>query len=344
MTTPNRQQIIERAKQLWHSDRAKRGDPSYDIEPELSELREEGFISAAQSELMMDENKAAIEEYFADEDQLSAEPFAIDLDEAMKTGIAVTGTSASGKTNLGFVIADLLMKHGVIVFVVDPSQAWMRNSNVPNVVTVRWNSSVTWKEQSTILDVSRLTVLQQKEFVEKFCKTMFNARVDSNYRPQTFIFFEEAHLFFPEGSMRSKKYQEALRIVTVGRNYNIRFGLITQWCALIDKTVLKFPRQKWFGYTDEKNDKKYLRNFIGKRVDKLESLKVGEFVHDYGKTTKKVQVPLFKSDSTPKPLPMYFAKKPKTRKEPSSLDSFATLTQIASLLLFVALIVSLAWR
>lgn len=94
--------------------------------------------------------------------------------------------------------------------------------------------------------------------------------------------------------MRSKKYQEALWIVTTGRNFRIRFGLITQWCALIDKTVIKFPRQRYFGYSDEKNDKEYLRNFIGDWVNELESLNVGEFVYDYGKTTRKVQVPRFR--------------------------------------------------
>jgi len=34
------------------------------------------------------------------------------------------------------------------------------------------------------------------------------------------------------------------------------------------------------------------------RVDELEALQVGEFIYDYGRTTRKVQVPLFKLVTT----------------------------------------------
>ena len=303
MTTPKREDIIERAFAIHH----KRNHNVSSINPEVSELKESGAYQRAKCELMRSEDNEYVSHIEREARRLklidekveteNPQSFTIDLDEVMKTGIAITGTSHSGKSNLGFVVADMLMKNGVTVFVVDPSQTWMQNSSIPNVVSVMWNRQITWQDgtaaQSTVFDVSRLTVLQQKWFVEKFCKTIFEHRVRLTYRPATFIFFEEAHLFFPEGSMRSKGYQEALRIITVGRNFRIRFGLVTQWSALIDKTVLKFPRQKWFGYTDEKNDKEYLRNFIGKRVDELETLGVGQFIYDYGKTTEKVQVPLF---------------------------------------------------
>lgn len=177
---------------------------------------------------------------------------------------------------------------------------------MPNVFQITYPMTITYKDGtvacSAVFDISRLTILRQKEFVENFCKSLFELRVNSSYRPKTFVWFEEAHLFFPEGSMRSKKYQEALRIITTGRNFNIRFGLITQWCALIDKTVIKFPRQKFFGYTDEKNDKEYIRNFIGKRVDELETLEVGQFLYDFGKNTKKIKTPLFQLESKPEIL------------------------------------------
>jgi len=295
MATPKKEAIVQRATELWHNDRAKNGDPSFDIEPELEELKESGWLSVAQSELMRSQG-TEYEQYIAEEkDQYSeTKEFEIDIAEALNSGIFISGTSASGKSNLGFIVSDMLMRKGVTVYAIDPSQAWQRSS-IPNRIMIPKPMKVEWRDPcSTVFDISRLNVLQQKIFVEGFCRTIFNARANSEYRPKTFIFFEEAHLYFPEGCMRAKSYQEALRIVTVGRNFNVRFGLITQWCALIDKVVLRFPRQKWFGYTDEKNDVQYLQNFVGDKANELETLEVGEFLYDYGKVTKKVKVPLFK--------------------------------------------------
>lgn len=311
MTTPTKNEIIDKAFEM-------NANRNYRINlntPTENELKESGIYEEAKNELMRNpsnEYLAYVEkeamslgyrltkEKNEHSKQIVSDPFSIDLEEAMRTGLFISGTSHSGKSNLAFVIADILMSHGVIVYLIDPSQAWSRYSSVPHVLRVSYPSTITYKDGhvscSTIFDISRLTILQQKEVVEKFCKSLFETRVNSDYRPQTFIWFEEAHLFFPEGSMRSKRYQEALRIITTGRNFNIRFGLITQWCALIDKTVIKFPRQKYLGYSDEKNDKEYLRNFIGKRVDELETLEVGQFIYDFGKNTTKIQVPLFRCE------------------------------------------------
>ncbi len=308
MVTPTKSEIIDKA----FSIHAKRNHNITAITPTEQELKETGEFEEARAELMRTDHRyrTYIEQEARSlgmlDDKIEKKEraaFTVDLEEAMKTGIFISGTSQSGKSNLAFVVADMLMSKYVIVFVIDPSQVW-KKSSVPNMVEVSYGKDVNFKDgnalngkpfrNGTVFDTSRLTVLQQKEFVEALCKNIFERRVNSKIRPQTFLFFEEAHLFFPEGSMRSKRYQEALRIITVGANFNIRFGLITQWCALIDKTVIKFPRQRFFGYSDEKNDKEYLRNFIGDTVDELETLEVGEFIYDYGKITKRVQTPLFR--------------------------------------------------
>ena len=341
MTTPRKSEIEKHATELYVQECYRSGHPELaETLPTRSELSESGFIQEARSQLMRNRYRSEIEnrDYLED-----INGFQCDLEEAMRTGLFISGTSHSGKTNLGFILADRLMKEGVIVYVADPSQAW-KNSSIPNLLTVKWNSQIKWNDgtpkQSTVFDISRLTVLQQKMFVERFCKTLFNARVNSNYRPKTFLMLEEAHLYFPEGCMRAKAYQEALRIVTVGRNFNIRFGLITQWCALIDKTVIKFPRQKYFGYTDEKNDKQYLRNFIGKHVDELENLEVGEFIYDYGKTTKKIQTPLFKSEVKPRLLATQTLEKTKPRPKPmeKQLEAVSSLFAFLSIAVFLLML------
>jgi len=230
--------------------------------------------------------------------------FPFDISEALKSGTFTSGTSQSGKTNLNFWLANELMKNGVIVYVFDPSQAWVKKSSIPRCITLKNPLPLTCDlvNDSTIYDISRLHVDEQCEFVEKFCKTLFEARVDSEHRPKTYLMFEEAHLYFPEGCMRAKAYREALRVVTVGANFNIRFGLITQWASMVDKKIVKFPKQKYLGYSDEKNDKEYLRSFIGDRVEELETLKTGEFLYDYGKTTKRIQTPLFRASCTPQQI------------------------------------------
>jgi hypothetical protein len=41
------------------------------------------------------------------------------------------------------------------------------------------------------------------------------------------------------------------------------------------------------------NDELCLQNFMGKRVDELETLKVGKFLYDVGNRTRRIKVPLF---------------------------------------------------
>ena len=63
VTTPTREAIITKARELWHEDRSKHGDPSYYINPTLQELRECGFLSLAKSELMRGCARAEAEEW-----------------------------------------------------------------------------------------------------------------------------------------------------------------------------------------------------------------------------------------------------------------------------------------
>lgn len=209
MTMPNRNEIIERAFGKYHKENIH----TKGINPTISELKENGDFEEARRELMRGdteclrylEKEAASLGYVLErqratdlERQVVPDPFTIDLNEILDTGLFISGTSNSGKSNLAFVIADMLMMKGVIVYAIDPSQAWKRSS-VPNRKAVHYpkKGKIDIKIPfNTVFDISRLTVLQQKEFVEKFCKAIFESRVDSSYRPQTFIFFEEAHFSF----------------------------------------------------------------------------------------------------------------------------------------------------
>jgi len=56
MVTPTKAEIIKYALEKWHMDQARMGNPAFDIEPELSELKEDGYLSLAQLELMRNPN------------------------------------------------------------------------------------------------------------------------------------------------------------------------------------------------------------------------------------------------------------------------------------------------
>jgi len=56
MVTPTKAEIVKLATESWHKDQLRKGNPAFDIEPELSELREGGYLSYAQSELMRNPN------------------------------------------------------------------------------------------------------------------------------------------------------------------------------------------------------------------------------------------------------------------------------------------------
>ncbi len=244
-------------------------------------------------------------------------------DEAMKTGTLTSGTSNSGKTITNFWFAYLLMRlsewkdrderiwrNGVIVYVLDPSQAWMRKSSVPNVMRIDYPEkgleNITYRDGhpsvSTVFDISRLSFPQRVEFANKFCKSLLDTRKNSDYDPPTFVFFEEGQLYFYQGSMRSMKKQSyAVELITVGGNYNLRYGVITQFPSMIDKLLVKMCKQRYFGWTSEPNDIGYIEDIVGKKMaQELPKLHVGEFVYSYpvrNGCTKVVKIPMFHKES-----------------------------------------------
>ena len=293
--TPTKEQILERANEQYHKDNAH-----ICTNPEESELRESGYLFSAQAELMLSEKRKNSQWLDLDKTQTldketqETESLMFDVNEAMASGIFISGTSGSGKTNLAFHFAKKLMQHGVVVFTLDPSQAW-QNSSIPTNLTIpqpTQPTQINWKAESTIFDISTLYVKDQRKFTEQFCQAIFTAATNG-FNPKIFIFFEDAQLYIPNHGLRANVFQEVMRLITCGRNYNIRFGLITQFASMVDKTAIKMCKQRYFGWTNEKNDLAYLKNFLGNRASELETLATGQFLYDYGNTTKRMQTQKF---------------------------------------------------
>jgi hypothetical protein len=303
MTTPTKAEIIEEATRLYFEDCFKRGCQS-PITPEIAELRESGFLSIAQSLLMQNHTRHTAEQWqdYAEQTekpQVEKQGIPFDLAEAKDTGVFTCGTSQSGKTTLNKHIAQKLISQGIAVYVLDVSRAWMQEAPISNVTTVPHggNSINVQPNRSTILDLSELSFEERFRFVNAFTAMLYQWHKSWGYKraPYEFIFYEESQTYVANGCFRSyKKYAPLIDLITVGANFNLRFGLITQFPAMVDKAPVKISQQRYFGWTTEKNDLDYICKFIGKDwIPEIKALRKGEFLYQCRNEIVKFQCKKF---------------------------------------------------
>jgi DNA helicase HerA-like ATPase len=129
--------------------------------------------------------------------------------------------------------------------------------------------------------------LQQREFVERFNRALFERQIRSTQDQWYFCIYEEAHQYFPQGCLRAKAFQYSVRLLTQGRNFRISMALITQFSSMVDKDAMKFMNQRFFGASNEPNDISYLKGFLNKHAQELKTLDSGEFLYfNKGKISK----------------------------------------------------------
>jgi len=276
MTTPTRTEIEQYARAQWHQDRVRRGDPSFNIEPEIEELREGGFLSAAQSALMRNpESKNA--EWLDSSKDVETLAFQFDTKEGMATTTFISGSRGVGKSDVAMKISDQLMKEGVLVIVFDCSGDWVKRSGIRRYLKVDPLSDLAIPDQNVIVDTSMLTPMQQQNCAERFCKKLFEHQLHST-RPY-YLMFEEAQIFFPLNSLRSLRTQNTMRILTTGRNFNVSLCAISQFAATIDKELVKHAGQIFLGYASELNTIAYWKGILGKKAEDLKTLQNGQFIY-----------------------------------------------------------------
>ena len=220
-----------------------------------------------------------------------------DITEAKDTGFYISGTTQSGKTELAKNLVKKLTDDGNNCYVLDISKAWPKKCSIDNVVEVP--SNVTDIDipanQSAVIDLSGVNYVTRIKYVIAFCKTLYNWHVSKGFKrsPQEFVIFEEAHTYFPNGCFRSpKQFSPCIDLVTVGANFNLRFGVITQFPASLDKSVVKVCQQRYFGWSTEMNDLNYIKAFVGKEYtmpnlkgktnnDSVFNLQKGQFSINY---------------------------------------------------------------
>jgi hypothetical protein len=250
------------------------------------ELKESGYWFSATHELMRRPYKE-FEPLPKDKD-VSINDFEIDLDEALKSGVFMSGGKGQAKTNLGMTIADQLLKNDITVKVFDISQAW-KNFSIPKIVEIEENLSIDVNlYDSVVFDLSRLLPKDVKAFVSKVLAVEWKLQteVPENERRQMVDVFEEVQMLVPQGYLRSEEAQYVLRLMTTGRNFKLGYIAIAQRPALTDTSVFELSFQRYFSRMDGENDLKKVANYIGDKAKQLENLRLGEFIYDKGNETK----------------------------------------------------------
>ena len=304
MTTPNKQQIIERATELFFQHEYKNGNRT-SINPTESELRESGFISVAVSELMRSES-FEYKAYLAEErtqcktcldHNISEGRLPIDLEECKRSNILISGTNQTGKSLTAMSIADRLMREGWQIIAFDTCGHWKRKSSIPHVQVIKSmdDKFVLNDGESVIFDVALLKLRNQKEYVENFLENLWLYRVVTLPKQWCMLVFEEFQLC--ARNLRGDLSQNLLRIMSVGANYKVRSLGITPDLSLIDTAFIRLAQQRYhFRLGNEPNAKRRFRAYYGSdwcRVAK--ELDVGFCIYVNNDKVEVWRIPLFEA-------------------------------------------------
>ena len=226
----------------------------------------------------------------------------------------ISGGRRSGKTNLGILLVDQLLKNEVQVKVIDSSRQWLKRSSIPFYVKVAsarassyglfviWDLPNVW---NCIYDCSRLTTSELREFVQGMMQNDFQEAVvldEQSVKVKACYVLEECQNLIPNSALRSYSFQEISRFVTQGRNFGLSYIALTQRLASVDSNLVEISGLKYFGKTEGDNNRRKAKAWLPKEyLNKAKDLKTGEFLHQYGSKITLEKVPLFQSREKPKP-------------------------------------------
>lgn len=338
MTMPTKEAVYAESLRLWKNDLYKRGyDELGQNNPTEQELKESGVWSAAISQLMRDTPKTECAEWKSYNENLeNFSDLKLDVQEALASGIYTCGTRNTGKSDLNMIIADIMRNNDVTVLVFDPSCDWLKRSGIQKYLTVQPFTPIAIPTESMIYDLSLLTSPEQKSYVERFNRTLFEHQI-SNGEQWYFCIYEEAHQYFPQGCLRARAFQYSVRLLTQGRNFRISMALITQFSSMLDKDTLKFMQQRFFGASNEPNDLRYLHGFLGKDAEQLKTLDNGSFLYFNKGKISKVGIEPYESEvcKTQIQIPEVRPIQPTKPKQETNIVTFLRLGMIV---LFIALL------
>jgi hypothetical protein len=300
---PTKEKVLERAKELFYQQAYRSGMEKVNS-PEDSELVEGGFYNVALSELMTSTERK--NEQWLNID--FPENFSVDVDLLFDSGGLILGSKHTGKSDLGFMIADKCTEKDAVVVVFDPSLDWIARSSIKQYLKVEPYAVLEVPKKSIVYDISLCSPQEQQKILENFSKKLFEYQAQAQERKQYLLILEEAHTYFPQGCIRSKSLMNAIKLISVGRNIQIATLLLSQFSSVLDKYLIKHnTSQIWLGYSREPNDLKYLRQIIGDNVSELPKLNDGEFLYLTRSGIQKIAIEPYNS-ATPKT--QFFSKIP----------------------------------
>jgi len=224
----------------------------------------------------------------------------------------IAGGRKSGKTNLGILLVDQLLRNDVQIKVIDSSRQWLKRSSVPYYLKVAsarassyglfsiWDLPNVW---NCIYDCSRLTTAQMREFVSGMMQNDFQEAVildEQGVQIRACYVLEECQNLIPNSALRGYSFQEISRFVTQGRNFGLSYIALTQRLASVDSNLVEISGLKYFGKTEGDNNRRKAKAWLPKEyLNKARDLRTGEFLHQYGSKITLEKVPLFQSLTKP---------------------------------------------
>ena len=305
MTTPTRQQIIEKSLELWHKENMTVGTRTA-ITPTIAEMKESGFYQTAQHLLMCSNPYKIVVEKPSKSTFKPTAKFTdfydlLDLEECKASNILVSGTNKTGKSRLACGVASVLQSLGWKVIAFDNSGSWKSISDIPNLLVLEPNRTeynLPLTKKSLLVDISNLTLDKQKELVDSVCSDIWINRglYGSGW---LLLILEEFELYAK--NLRGTATQNLKRICHAGRNKQVRVLGVTTDLSLVDPSFIRLTQQRFHARLGiEVNCKRRFRGYYGKEwLEVATRLQLGEFIRLVRDQLSLVRVPLFEPKRKP---------------------------------------------
>jgi len=211
----------------------------------------------------------------------------------------ITGLTGSGKTRLAWAVCDILQREGWEIIVFDPVGVWNR-SPIPKLIRVESNTVNILKiYDSTVIDMSRLRISEQRELLDRFAEWLFKDRVENPSQRKTLIVIEEFSSIVK--NIKSSVSENLYRLAFVGRNLNVRLMYVDPRLNSICAEFRFLAGQKYLGFANEENVTRKIKSLYGKDwAEIVKTLQVGEFVYvKASKSPELIRVPLYIPSTKP---------------------------------------------
>jgi Cdc6-like AAA superfamily ATPase len=323
MVTPIKAEIVKLATEKWHADQLRRGNPSYDIKPELDELRESGYLSYAQSELMRNPNHDEWDGYNERVKNLqktlqSSPVFStieiIDLNEVLKSGLAIVGGRGTAKTTTAkhLIRRFIKEKESVRIRAFEDAYELSRNSDLPFYqILTEQTRQIFIKQKCTYFTGKLYNPEDATTILRSFVIRDWSRQVDkvlaSNGHFEDWILYvtDDSHSILDRYSLSRTINKTLLRWVGTGRNYAMSYITVSQRFQSIPTQLLERINTGYliFKLSGANNRSKLKAIGLDKpTIKRIEKLKVGEAIFYYDGKAELIYIPKFEAVNAPRRL------------------------------------------